>query len=565
MAERSIQVMIGGAAGQGLATVGQLLTKSLVRSGYEIVVRQDFMSRVRGGHNTFMIRTGTAKIKAPRETMDILVALNQETVDKHAGELGKGGLVFCGQEIDPGSTPAVQIPFAELAPKPIFQNVAALGVLCAVLGIDRKVPMKLLADTFGKKGQSVVQQNHDVLGAAYTWVRGRKVNFLPLPVVENPPARLMLTANEAIALGAMAAGANFCSYYPMTPGTSIAQTLISQGRKTGVVVEQAEDEIAAMNMVVGASYAGARAIVPTSGGGFALMSEALSLAGVTETPLVCAVAMRPGPATGLATRTEQGDLNLVLYAGHGEFPRAVFAPGTVEDFFLLTHRAFDLSERFQVPAFVLSDQYMANSLRAVAPFDLDALPEVAQPLREWTAEEPYVRYEVTRSGVSPRLLPGFAEQLVLADSHEHVEDGHMTEDAGVRVAMQQKRLRKGEGLRAMTLPPAYDGPDGADLLLVSWGSTYGAAQEAAEDLRSGGAKVATLHFSQLWPLDPAQFLDKLTGAGAVVCIEGNSTGQFAALLRQVTGLSVQHQVLKYDGRTFTPEFILRELGKLGLA
>lgn len=564
MAQRSISVMIGGAAGQGLATVGQLLTKSLMRSGYEILVRQDFMSRVRGGHNTFIIRTATTPILAPRESMDILVAMNQETVDLHMDELGEGGLIFCGMELDPRGHAAVQMPFADLAPKPIFQNVAALGVLASVLGLDRKVPMKLLSETFGKKGEALVKQNHDVLEGAYAWTEERKVDFKPLPAVADPPKRLMLTANDAIALGALAAGANFCSYYPMTPGTSIAQALITHGRKMGVVVEQAEDEIAAMNMVIGASYAGARPIVPTSGGGFALMTEGVSLAGVSETPLVCALAMRPGPATGLATRTEQGDLNLVVYAGHGEFPRAVYAPGTVEDFFHLTYKAFDVAERFQVQAFVLSDQYAANSLRAVIPFDVRSLPEPAAPLLKWEGAGDYERYTVTESGVSPRLVPGFGKHLVLADSHEHTPDGHMTEEIDVRNAMQQKRLRKGQGLLAEVVPPVYDGVDTPELLLVNWGSTQGAVQEAAQDLRDVGWDVATLHFSQVWPLNTAQFMDKLTSARRVVCIEGNSTGQFAALVRQVAGFTFKDLVLKYDGRTFTPEYIVRELGKLGL-
>ncbi|WP_028586898.1 2-oxoacid:acceptor oxidoreductase subunit alpha [Desulfocurvus vexinensis] len=565
MPEHCVNLMIGGAAGQGLSTVGQLLAKSLVRGGYEVLVRQDFMSRVRGGHNTFLIRAATFPLDAPREAVDLLMALNQESVDLHLGELAPGGAVFADAGLDRRGAPGRGVPFAELAPKPIFNNVAALGVLAGALGLDPAIPKALLGETFAKKGQAVVAQNHEVLDAAYAWVRGEKMPVDPLPPVADPPRRLMLTGNEALALGALAAGVNFCSYYPMTPGTSIAQTLVAHGRALGVVVEQAEDEIAAMNMGLGAAYAGARALVPTAGGGFALMTEAVSLAGVTETPIVCAVAQRPGPATGLATRTEQADLNLVLHAGHGEFPRAVFAPGTVEEFFHLTHRAFDLAERFQSPVFVLSDQYMANSYRSVAPFDLEALPEPAAPLRQWTGKEPYARYAVTDSGVSPRLLPGFTDQLVLADSHEHVESGHMSEAIEVRNTMQDKRLRKGAGLLAEAVAPTWDGPQAPELMLVCWGSTRGAALDAARDLRGQGRAVGVLHFSQVWPLNEEQYLGYFQAAGRVVCVEGNSTGQFEQLLRQQSCLRMDGHIRKYDGRTFTPEYILRALGALGLA
>ncbi|WP_461210535.1 2-oxoacid:acceptor oxidoreductase subunit alpha [Desulfocurvus sp. DL9XJH121] len=564
MAERSVSIMIGGAAGQGLATVGRLLSKSLVRAGYDIVVRQDYMSRVRGGHNTFIVRVSTGNVRAPREAMDILAALNQESIDLHLDDLAEGGLVFADPALDAKGRPGLSIPFADLAPTPIFQNVAALGVLASVLGLDRDVPAGLLAETFGKKGQDVVRANHEVLDAAYAWVAEQGLGFEPLaPAPERGP-RMMLGGNEAIALGALAAGVRFCSFYPMTPATSVAQNLITHGRSMGVVVEQAEDEIAAVNMAIGASFSGAKSLVPTSGGGLALMTEGVSLAGVSETPLVCVVAMRPGPATGLPTRTEQADLDLVLYAGHGEFPRAVLAPGTPAEAFELAHRAFDLAERWQSPVFVLSDQFLADSWRAVEPLDARALPPVAGPLKAWDGEGAYQRYAVTDSGVSPRVIPGFSRDLVLGDSHEHTPDGHITEDRDVRTAMQDKRLRKGCGLWQEVVAPSYEGGEAPELLLVSWGSTRGAAEEAAEDLRARGVDAASLHFSQVWPLKADQFLPRLEAAGAVVVVEGNSTGQFARLLRQ-EGAEVHGMVLKYDGRPFTPEWIVAALGEKGFA
>lgn len=564
MAERMVNIMIGGAAGQGLVTVGQLLAKSLIRAGYEIVVRQDYMSRVRGGHNTFSIRTGTCPIKASSESVDILVAMNQETITLHSEELADDGLIFCDTKLDRGDAAGLALPLGDLAPKPIFQNVAALGVLASALGIDQSYPAQLLADTFGKKGEAIVQQNQEVLAAAYEWMAGQGVDFEPLPEAPERAPRMMIQGNEAIAFGALAAGCNFCSFYPMTPATSIAQNLISHGPEMGAVVEQVEDEIAAMNMGIGASFAGARAIVPTSGGGFALMTEAVSLAAVSETPIVCALAMRPGPATGLPTRTEQADLNLVLYAGHGEYPRAIFAPGDVKQCFELAHKSFDIAEKYQSPVFLLTDQYLADSYRGVEPFDGRLLPEPTRPLLQWEGEGEYERYAFTESGVSPRLIPGFGEHTVLGDSHEHLEDGHITEDIDIRIGMKDKRLKKGEGMRDEAIAPAWYGDDAPDLLLVNWGSTMGPVEEAVDVLAERGIKAASMHFSQVWPLNAEQFLAEFQTAGKVVCVESNALGQFAAVLRQETGFTVDAKVLKYDGRPFTAQNVVDSLEQQGL-
>lgn len=552
-------ILIGGEAGQGLATVGQLLSRTLVRSGYHILVRQDYESRVRGGHNMFAVRTGVEPVKAPCDQVDLLLALNQQTADLHAGEMTGQGLLLLDKELDPGDARHLAIPFKDLAPKAIFHNVVGLGVLAALLGLDKAGPEELLRGTFAKKGDEIVNQNLAVLDDAYAWVGEQGADFPSLPDSGGPAKRLMMQSNEAIALGAMAAGASFCSFYPMTPSTSVAMNLINKGSELGVVVEQVEDEIAAVNMALGASWAGGRSIVSTSGGGFALMVEGVSLAGVAEVPVVIVVAQRPGPATGLATRTEQGELNMVLSAGHGEFPRAVFAPWSMEDFFHLTHKAFDLAERVQGPVFVLTDQYGADSLRSVEPFDLDALPEVARPDLSDDGTEDYKRYAMTDSGVSPRRIPGLGKSLSVADSHEHTEDGRMSEDPDNRTAMNDKRLRKQRILDEAVVPPDYIGDDEPELLLVCWGSTRGAAEEAVDSMRADGRKAAVLHFKQVWPLDGGQFADRLEAAGKVVCVEGNATAQLAGLLRRETGFAVHDTVLKYDGRPFTSDYILSAL------
>jgi 2-oxoglutarate ferredoxin oxidoreductase subunit alpha len=329
----------------------------------------------------------------------------------------------------------------------------------------------------------------------------------------------------------------------------------------GLVVEQVEDEIAAINMAIGASFAGAPSLVPTSGGGFALMTEAVSLAGVSETPVVIVIGQRAGPATGLATRTEQADLEFVLHAGHGEFPRAVFAPATLEECFHLTRKAVELAERYQGPTFVLTDHFLADSIRDVEPFDVKALPFVKPGAAPSSVKGPYARYAITESGVSPRMLPGLSRHLVVGDSHEHTEAGHITEDLTLRPKMVRKRLRKMEGLIGEAIPPEHQGPKRADLLLVSWGSTQGAVAEAASTLKAQGKRTATLHFSQVWPMVPEQFVSHLKGAREVIAVEGNATGQLARLIRRETGFHIPRHISRYDGLAITPEYIIRELGE----
>lgn len=415
---------------------------------------------------------------------------------------------------------------------------------------------KLLADTFAKKGEEIVKANVDVLRQSFAWAREQAVEIPKIAPADAGREKLMMNGNEAIAMGALAAGCNFVSFYPMTPATTVATNLINKGRKLGLKHEQVEDEIAAMNMAIGASFAGARPLVPTSGGGFALMVEGISLAGVSETPLVSVVVQRPGPATGMATRTEQGDLNLVLYAGHGEFPRAVFAPGSVDECFYLTHHAFDMAEQFQTPMFVLSDQFMADSYRDVEPFDITDLPEVTKPLKE-APSMPYERYKLSDDGVSPRVVPGFSKALVRADSHEHDEMCRITEDADNRVRQNSKRLSKGQGMWEEVIGPDYYGETGADVVLMCWGSTLGACLEAADQVE--GKRAAVLHFKQVYPLREEQFMEYLEAAGEVVAVEGNATGQFARLVAQETGFQVGGQILRFDGRPFTPQFVLKGL------
>jgi len=558
MSATSINILIGGEAGQGLVTIGQLMAKALVRGGYHVLVNQDYMSRVRGGHNFFAIRTGPEPIHCATEDVDILVAMNEETIEKHRKQLTERSIIVAGESMDTSDLKNVlKVPFKELASKELFHNVVALGVLGSAICSDISILENLLSQTFAKKGQEIVDANLDVLRKSYDWVKEQDYDFACIPPASDDGVeRVMMNGNEAIAMGALAAGANFLSFYPMTPSTSVALTLIGKGAPLGLRAEQMEDEIAAVNMALGASWAGARPVVTTSGGGFALMVEGISLAGITETPLVMILVQRPGPATGLPTRTEQGDLNLALYAGHGEFPRAIFAPGSADDCFELTHRAFDLTERYQTPMFVLSDQYLADAYTAIEPFDLNGLPEVAGPVLEPENAKEYKRYALGESCVSPRAIPGFSEALVKVDSDEHDEHGHIVEDAENRVAQNSKRLCKGCELWEETIPPSYYGEDEPDMLFVCWGSSVGPCLEAMEAF---DGKAAVLHFRQVFPLKEDQFMPYLEKAGTVVSVEGNATGQFARLLRQETGFEISSFILRFDGRPLTSRYILAGL------
>ena len=556
--EKALNILIGGEAGQGLVTVGEILARSLVRAGYYILVTQSYMSRIRGGHNTFAIRVSKEEIFASQETVDLLVALDDLTLTLHEKELSPRGRIVADQGCGADEKICLKVPFGHLASNQ-YSNVAALGVISDLIGLNGEVVRRTLEDFFGKKKPGVAEENRRVLEEAMRWARSQPPFTGKLPPVSNPAPRMMMQGNEAIALGAISAGLKFYSFYPMTPSTSVGLTLVKWAGKMGLVVEQAEDEIAAINMALGASYAGAPSMVGTSGGGFALMAEGVSLAGMTETPVVIVVAQRPGPATGLPTRTEQADLHFVLYAGHGEFPRAIFAPGTVEECFHLTRKAFFLAEKYQGPVFILTDQFLSDSYRSVAPFDVANLPAVQVALNPLPGSARYRRYALTPNGVSPRLLPGMSEHPVVAGSDEHTEDGHLTEDLSVRKEMADKRLRKEEGIRDEVIPPELKGDRNPDLLLVTWGSSKGAVMEAASQLRSGGRKTAILYFPQVWPLVQEQFLSALQEARRVVSVEGNATGQLARLIRQESGFEIKDRVSRYDGLPITPEFILREL------
>lgn len=553
--DKFVNILIGGEAGQGLQTIGFIFSKALVRSGYSVHAHQTYESRVRGGHNTFSIRVGTQKVLAPQEEIDLLIALNEESIDRHKEELTSKSFVIGNSDLNRKEENWIGVPFKTFGEE-VYWNTAAIGVAGALLGLDRQVLSKVIREVLGEEKAT---KNLDVLESSYQWLAFQPIKRNVLSPALKSFSRLLMNGHEAVALGAISSGLKFCAFYPMSPSTSIAQTLIDWSKEMDLIVIQAEDEIAAINMAIGASYAGAPSMVPTSGGGFALMVEAVSLAAISETPVVIVIAQRPGPATGLATRTEQGELLFVLHAGHGEFPRAIFAPGTVEECFYLTRKAFELSEKYQGPVFILTDHFIADSYRDIEPIPVETLSPIQAGLDPKEVESPYLRYRITESGISPRLLPGLSRYLVIADSHEHTEDGHMTENLSIRPRMVDKRLRKGEGIRSEVIPPTFIGEPKTETLFVCWGSSRGSVEEVTAFLSSNGTKASMLHFSQVWPMIPEQFLHYLEEAKEVICVESNATGQLAQLIRRETGFLIKRRILRYDGLPITPQYIIRHL------
>jgi len=559
-------ILIGGAAGQGVHAITLPLAKTLVRQGCWVLFVQSYESRIRGGHLFNKIRVSDRPLLASREGVDLLVALNQETVRLHQDELAPDGvLIYDSAKVKELPTQGLKLALdpdtllPEKKAAEIAVNAGASGALLGLLKVPLEPLMQLLLEAFLAKGAEVVGWNHKAAAAGYRLgaALGHGHSLAGIAMPAQP--RLLISGHEALALGALAAGLQFLSGYPMTPWSSVLNAVGQRAARWGVVVEQAEDEIAAINMALGASFAGVRALTGSSGGGFSLMVEALGLAGCSETPLVIVEAQRPGPSTGLPTRTSQGDLSFVLSAGQDDFPRVVLAPGTPAQGFALAARAFNLADRYQLPVFLLTDQYFADTNFTHEVTDFPESVQIDRALLLGPGDGTYERYAFTPDGISPRLLPGFGPELVVGDSDEHTPDGHLTEDLKVRVQMHDKRLRKLKKLVTELNGITTYGPDDAPLALACWGSSLGPVQEAVARLNEAKTPARMVHLSELWPFPAAAVAAALKGSKKLVMVEMNATGQANRLLRQETGLTADHLVLKYDGTPFTPEDILRGL------
>lgn len=575
MPTNDMTFLIGGDAGMGVESSGAGFTKALMRDGLHVFSGPDYHSRIRGGHNFYTIRVAPYDVMAHRESIHLLLALTKETIDKHLPRLVPGGGVVYDPSFNVdeaalrarGAIP-LPVPVVEIAASSgnkMMANTALLGAAAAVTGWHLDTMEIVIRENFGRRSQDLAQANLRAATLSYEYARD---HYPPISwrITSGPRLeRLLVSGNQAVCLGAMAAGCRFCAGYPMTPATPIMEWWAAHSRQYGLIFKHAEDEIAAINMAIGANHVGVRAMTATSGGGFSLMVEALGLAGMTETPLVIILGQRAGPSTGMATRTEQGDLLFSIHASQGEFLRIVLAPGTVEQCFEATWRAFNLAEKYQTPVIVLVDQYLAHFLRSIPKEALnldDVLIDRGAFLGDADLEAlegSYQRYALTDNGISPRAVPGHPKAVYAATSDEHTPDGHICEDAANRIAMHAKRLAKRAGALAEMHGPTIYGPNEATLALVCWGSTYGPAKEAVDILNSNGIMTKLVHFCDLWPF-PAQAASKaLYGAKRIISVEANASGQFAWLLRAETGIKVDALISRYDGRPFTVEDIISKV------
>ncbi|HEX3025964.1 MAG TPA: 2-oxoacid:acceptor oxidoreductase subunit alpha [Clostridia bacterium] len=549
-------LLIGGAAGQGIDTTAAILEKLLKRSGYSVFTARDFMSRVRGGHNFSLIRFGTKPVLSHSNRLDGIVALDQETISLHREQLKDNGFILCDDKLSESDPRLIRVEMDAMAKalgNPRVSGSIAVGVILKLFGESLDNVEDVLR-TFVK--QPYLDINVKAVEEGYQSTETR------FPHLDGEYRdQMLISGSKAVALGAIAAGLRLYSAYPMSPSTAIMETLASKADEAGIVVEQAEDEIAAINMAIGASYAGARSMTGTSGGGFSLMVEALGLSGMAEIPLVVIDVQRPGPVTGLPTRTEQSDLKFVISASQGEFPRMVIALRNPSDAFYQTMRAFNLAEKYQIPVILLSDQYLGDATSTVGPFDPKRI-QMVEPESEYSEKGEYLRYRYTETGISPRLIPGKTEHLVAIDSDEHDERGWITESAEVRIKMMDKRMKKLESLKQDLQEPEFIGDDGFETLLIGWGSTWGPIDEAVQLLNEDkDGRYAALVFGDVYPLPVKLLKEKAAKAHRIINVEQNATGQLADLIRQETGIICESSILKYDGRQISGEEIAERVRK----
>lgn len=539
-------ILIGGSAGQGMDTISDFLEKSLKKKGFYVFSNKDYMSRVRGGHNYTQIRFGTDPIYSHANELDLILALDKNTALLHLNDLKEDGLLILDDSIEISDIRAVKLPLiktaTDLGIARGFTSVAA-GVILKYFSLQGDVDQlfsKKLKEPLRSKNIEAIHLGYDLIDSKYKLIG------------KNLSDHILINGNNAIALGAIAGGLDFYSAYPMTPATSIITYLSKNQKKVGIVVDQAEDEISAINFAIGASYAGARAMTGSSGGGFSLMVESLGFAGIAEIPLVVVDSQRPGPATGLPTRTEQSDLSFILTASHGEFPRIVLSVRNAEDAFNQTVKALNIADKYQTVVILLTDQYTADSNITIPMFDLSKvkIERHISTEKDIPSDEIYKRYKVTDSGISPRLIPGIVkDQVVIIDSDEHTEEGHITEEAEVRISQMEKRFRKIDSVVEDDLDePEYFGEDSIDILLIGWGSTYGALKDAVKLLNDSGIKTGALSFGDIYPLPQKKLKEYKEKAKKIINVEQNFTGQFGKLITQETGILMDFSVLKYDGR-----------------
>ncbi len=573
---KEVCVGIAGAAGDGLDKTGDTLAKTCARLGLHIYAYNSYQSIIRGGHIWLRVRIGEEKVRSHGDQLNALIALNQDSLERHVPELQRGGLVVfnsdklhCDEFLLQNDVTPIALPLRDLTQDlgrllPVMQNTVMLGALLFVCGIDVSVAAQVVEDTFRHKGSEVVDLNVKLLMSGFDHAKS-VTSPAGMDWEFSRMRRPFVTGNEAIALGAVAAGCKFYSAYPMTPASTILHWMVNHADKSGIVVKQCEDELSVINMAIGAGHAGIRAMCGTSGGGFALMTEGVGMAGMIEAPVVVVEVQRGGPSTGIPTKTEQGDLNQVLGASQGDYPRAIIAPVDVEDCFQSSVEAFNLAEKYQMPVLVVTDLLLSEHPETIQPDSLTNEVEIDRGdiVHSWTDGEKYKRYAFTRDGVSPRALPGTEGTLYVAATDDHDEEGITISDeftsAPVRRKMQEKRMKKLSKVLEMLPAPTLEGIADADVTLVGWGSSKGVIREAVAQLGIQGIRANQLHFKYLFPFHSKEATQILAACKKTICVEVNFSGQFARHLRAETGFSVDDMILKYDGEPFEPGHIASEV------
>jgi 2-oxoglutarate ferredoxin oxidoreductase subunit alpha len=569
---------IGGEAGFGIMTTGLLFSKIASRLGYYILDYVEYPSLIRGGHNAYEVCVSDGEVTALKKEIDVLVCLNEETFHKHRNRLNSQSLVLYDKEefdfTDNFNKVNVRLKkiLTDLKGQAVMKNTIALGASLSILGGKIEVLLDLIAEQFKKKGDEIVRFNQNFAIAGYEEVK-KNYSFLIknfLIEKEEKKEKLVVSGNEAFSLGAVFADCRLYAAYPMTPSSSVLHTLASWQEKTGMIVRHSEDEIAVINTALGASFAGVRAAVGTSGGGFSLMVESLSFAGVAEIPVVVLLAQRPGPATGMPTWTEQGDLLFAVFSGHGEFPKIVLAPGDQKEMIELTLKAFNLADIYQTLVIVVSDMYLSEGHKSVERDWVDKIVREYQIRRGKInlsqKENPqkleiFLRYKITEDGISEKILPGTAGYFYQENSYEHLEDGHTTEEAKPRKDQVEKRLRKWQTyLKNDFQLPKFYGNEKAEIVFISWGSTKGIVLEAQKRLKEKGIETGFYHFNHIYPLDKEKVSQLLKKDNErYLLVENNVLGQFGKILAMETELDFEEKILRYDGRPITVEQILEKI------
>lgn len=565
-----LALKIAGQQGEGVESAGDVMAKALNRLGYCLYGYRHFSSRIKGGHTSYNLRVSLTPVSAVADKFDIIIAFDQESIDKNREHLRAGGVMLADAKINPllaedMDARLYKVPFTDIAATnglPMAKNMAAVGAAAVLLGIHTEVFAAVIADIFAHKAPKIIDDNLKVLQAGKEFLAGTdlpSVAEFSLAVADQAK-RMFLIGNDAIALGALAAGAKFMAAYPITPASEIMEYLVQKLPTYGGTVIQTEDEIAACTMAIGANYAGTRAFTATAGPGLSLMSESIGLAGMTETPLVVIDTQRGGPSTGLPTKHEQSDLMAVVYGTHGDVPKIVLAPSTVEEAFFDTIEAFNLAEQYQCPVILLSDLQLSLGKQSVEPFDYERI-EIKRgylqtdPLPQLAKLAYYKRYDITANGISPRVTPGTKNGVHLVTGLEHDQCGKPTESPSQRKAQMDKRLQKLQRLVKEYPVPVYSRSLVApvQVLLIGIGSTRGAIGEIIPKLEQDGVTVNHAHIRLVHPFPADELALLVKQAQKIIVIENNASGQLANLLKMNVGNTKKVvSVLKYDGTPYSP-------------